>query len=95
MKFQEYFLPNGRIYSVIDTEKPYLSKIGPYNATAIEEGGFIIRAKLSNGEYGYICHAEDQAGVNNFIRAAKRLGKPMEPIKEIEEGMKKLKGNSI
>jgi hypothetical protein len=58
---------------VLDTGKPYTSYVTPYNATTIEEGGFVIRTLLSNLTWGYICHAVDQQGVDDFIKAATRL----------------------
>lgn len=70
---QVYTLENNRIYSVLDTGKEYRSYYSSGNATEIEEGGFIIRTKLSNNTWGYICHAHNQEGVDNFIKAAKRL----------------------
>lgn len=59
-------LPNGRIYRIFDTGKPY------DHTSENPNGGFIIYL-FANGRWNYIDHSPDEECVNNFLKAAERL----------------------
>lgn len=63
-----YTLPNGRVYKVVDTGKPYVH--GEY-----PEGGFAITTLLQNGNWLYIDNSPDKICVENFLKAAGRIMK--------------------
>ena len=59
---EQITLKNGRIYQIVDTGKPYENG----------NGGIIINAKLSNGEWGYIDNFRDMETVKKFFNMMER-----------------------
>jgi len=77
MKQTFYLLPNGRIYRVSYSGRPYTG--GEYPC-----GGYLICLQKPNCDWWYIDNSPDEECVQNFLKSASRLT----PIPRYEEQCK-------